>query len=330
MSRWIRITAGFTAFLMLWTTLLGTGISYADELSDEEGRVVRTIVGRDSDGWAVVDIRTVSGDLVILSPVVGREIDLDEGLHFSMFQGPSEFNRRAPIPVLATSVPGFQAAIFLKRPSGKYAVRIEFTTANKTRFRTISLKENDVKRIREYVEHFDQIQRGEYKIHGRKTQIEEDAEYPKLTDEAVSFETRVPRFVLARRIDGTVMLKDGKEIKGELVPVFDEGSILIESDFTTHSIPAENIVRIRTAGNKSSSAMRGAVRATFGGAISGALTGALAAWQSNGDVKEWMIFGTIFFGIAGFLTGLATGIGRGHSSEDIVLGPVDEDGDEGK
>ena len=104
MSRWIRITAGFTAFLMLWTTLLGTGISYADELSDEEVRVVRTIVGRDSDGWAVVDIRTVSGDLVILSPVVGREIDLDEGLHFSMFQGPSEFNRRAPIPVLATAV----------------------------------------------------------------------------------------------------------------------------------------------------------------------------------------------------------------------------------
>jgi hypothetical protein len=60
----------------------------------------------------------------------------------------------------------------------------------------------------------------------------------------------------------------------------------------------------------------------LGSAVSGALTGALAAWQSNASVKEWTVFGTLFFGAAGFLTGLATGIGGGRSSEDIVLGPV--------
>ena len=330
MPRWIRITSGCTAFLMLWTTLL-SGFSYAQKSNEEDaGQVVRTIVGRGSDGWAVVDIRSVTGNVVVLSPVVGAEIDLDEGLAFSMFQGPSDFNRRAEIPVLAISVPGFQKALFLKRPNGKFGIRIEYTTARKTNFRTIPIKEVDLKRIREYVENFDQIQKGEYKVHKKKTAIEEGAEYPKETEQTVTFETQRPRFVLARRLDGSLILKDGKEIKGEFIPVYDEGSIRIESDFTSHTIPVENIDRIRTSGNKSSSAMRGAVRTMLGSAVSGALTGALAGWQSNADVKEWTIFGTLFFGAAGFLTGLTTGIGRGRSSEDIVLGPVTDidDGNE--
>ena len=330
MSRWIRFTAGFTAVLMLWATVLGTGISYAEETPDQEDEAIRTIVGRGSKGWAVVDIRNVSGKLIILSPVVGREIDLKEAVRFSMFQGPSEFNRRALIPVLATSISGFKEAIFLERSNGKRVVRIEFTVANKTRYRTMPLKENEVKRIREYVENYDRIQQGDYKIHRTKTQIEEGAEYPKLTDEVVSFETRVPRFVLARRVNGSLTLKDGEEITGEFVPVFDEGSILIESDFTTHSIPIENIERIRTMGNKSSSAMRGAFRTAFGSAITGALSGAFAAWQSNGDVKDWALFGTIFFGAAGFIMGLARGVSTGHSSEDIVLGPVHKTADDSK
>jgi hypothetical protein len=227
-------------------------------------------------------------------------------------------------------VPGFQKALFLKRPNGKFGIRIEYTTARKTNFRTIPIKEVDLKRIREYVENFDQIQKGEYKVHKKKTAIEEGAEYPKETEQTVTFETQRPRFVLARRLDGSLILKDGKEIKGEFVPVYDEGSIRIESDFTSHTIPVENIDRIRTSGNKSSSAMRGAVRTMLGSAVSGALTGALAGWQSNADVKEWTIFGTLFFGAAGFLTGLTTGIGRGRSSEDIVLGPVTDidDGNE--
>jgi hypothetical protein len=324
MSKWSRATAGFTAALMLWSSVLSVSAAYAEE--PNEGEVVRTIVGRDSNGWAVVDIRTVTGQVVILSPVVGRGIDLDESIKFSMFQGPSEFNRRAPIPVLAASVPGFKEALFIKRGEDRYGVRIKFSSANKTKFRTLSLNETDVKRIREYVENFAEIQRGEYKIHRSDTKIEDVAEYPKLTDEAVSFETRVPRFVLARRVNGQVTLTDGLEIRGELVPVFDEGSILIDVDFATRSVPVDDIHRIRTSGNKSSSALRGAVRTGIGSALSGALTGALAAWQSNADVKEWTVFGTIFFGAAGFLTGLATGIGSGASSEDFVLGPLGKSG----
>lgn len=330
MKRWIRFTSNITAFLMFWTTLIGSGLSFAEEEKDEKDRssFVRTIVGRDTNGWEVVDVRNNSGNVVILSPVVGRDIDLDESINFSMFQGPSEFNRRAEIPVLGTSVPGFQKAIFLKRSNGKFGIGIEYTTARKTNFRTIALKEVDLKRIREYVENWDQIQTGDYKIHKRDTAIEEDAEYPKVTDESVYFETRRPRFVLARRMDGSLTLKDGKEISGEFVPVFEEGSILIESDFTSHSIPVENIQRIRTIGNKSSSAMKGAVGTALGSAVSGALTGALAAWQSNGSVKEWTIFGTVFFGSAGFLTGLLRGASGGRSSEDIILGPVGDLADE--
>ncbi|MEE2754778.1 MAG: hypothetical protein VX910_12400 [Candidatus Latescibacterota bacterium] len=331
MKRWIRFTSSITAFLILWTTLLGSGLTFAQEEKDEKDQllVVRTIVGRDTNGWEVVDVRNNSGNVVILSPVVGRDIDLDESIKFSMFQGPSEFNRRAEIPVLGTPVPGFQKAIFLKRSNGKFGIRIEYTTVRKTNFRTIRLKEVDVQRIREYVENWDQIQNGDYKIHNRDTAIEEGAEYPKVTDESVSFETRRTRFVLARRMDGSLTLKDGKEINGEFVPAFDEGSILIESGFTSHSIPVENIQRIRTVGNKSSSAMKGAVGTALGSAVSGALTGALAAWQSNANVKEWTIFGTVFFGSAGFLTGLLRGASGGRSSEDIILGPVGDLADEG-
>ncbi len=326
--RWIRFTAAFTAALVFWSTILGTGVSFAEAPEESEGQVIRTIVGRDTNGWAVVDIRTVTGEVVILSPEVGREVGLEEAIKLSVFQGPSEFNRRAPIPILGTSVPGFREAIFIKRQSGRYGVRIEFRSADKIRFRTIRLEETDVSRIREYVEHFEEIQRGEYRIHKRDTQIEEGSEYPKLTDETITFETRVPRFVLTSRMDGSLTLKDGQELKGEFVPLYDEGSILIESDFRSHTVPVENIQRIRTSGNKSSSAMRGAVRTALGSAVSGALTGALAAWQSNGDVKEWMIFGTLFFGAAGFITGLTTGIGRGRSSEDIELGPIGDTMDE--
>lgn len=327
MSRWMRFTSGLTAFAMLFTTLAGT--VYTQEQPAKKPEAVRTIVARDAgSGWAVVDVRTVHGKVVVLSPVVGREIDLDESIKYSMFQGPSEFNRRALIPALAASVPGFTEAVFMERPGGRHAVKISFTAADRTLHRTIPLKGNDLKRIREYVENFDAVQSGDYKIHKSKTKIPDDAEYPKVTDEDVSYETRVPRFVLSGRLDGQVVLTDGDEISGEFVPVFDEGSILIESDFTSHRVPVENIDRIRTSGNKSSSAMRGAVRTMLGSALSGALTGALAAWQQNADVKEWMVFGTVFFGAAGFLTGLATGIGRGRASEDIVLGPIEQKSDE--
>ena len=331
MSRWIRITAGCTAVMMLWTTLLGTGITYAAEPDEDAAQTVRTIVGRDaSSGWAVVDIKQFTGTVIELSPVVGREIDLEEAIKFSMFQGPSEFNKRVPIPEIAASVPGFQQAIFVKRSNDRYGVRIEFTTARKAQFRTIPLKENDVKRIREYVEHFDDIQKGDYKVHRKNTTVADGDTYPKLTDEEIMFETQVPRFVLSRRLDASLTLKDGQEVKGELVPVFDEGSILIEADFSTRTIPVENIQRIRTDGNKSSSAMRGAVRTGLGSALSGALSGALAAWQSNADVKEWTVFGAFFFGTAGFLTGLFTGIGSGRSSEDFVLGPLGATGNDKK
>ena len=330
MSRWIRVTAGMMAAMMLWTTLLGGGVTFAQEKQDESADAVRTIVGRDNQGWAVVDIRQVSGQVVALSPVVGASIDLDEAIRLSMFQGPSEFNRRVPLPVLAASVPGYKEAVFFKRSEDKYGIRFTFTAGNKTRYRTMPLKENDIKRIREYVENFDAIQKGDYKIHRSKTQIEEGAEYPMLTDRMVSFETQVPRFVLSRRLDGSLELKDGKTLEGELVPVYDEGSILIDVDYSTRTIDVEDIKRIRTSGNKSTSAMRGAVMTGIGSAISGALSGALAGWQSNGDVKEWTLFGAFFFGTAGFVTGLLRGAGSGRSSEDIVLGPLGEDGRGGK
>lgn len=293
--------------------------------SDEEdvgpgGRVDRSVIEREEGGWEVVDTRTVTGKVVVLSPAVGPEIDLEESIRFSVFHGPSLFNERSRARFLASSVPGYQEAMFMTRGEDRYAVRFAFSSAGETRYRMLRVKLEDLKKAREYIEHFDEIRSGTYKIQ-KKSVIPKDAEYPKVIAEDISFETKVPRFTLVRRLDGGLTLRDGRELDGEILPALEDRHILIEKGIDTQRIPIELIESIRTTGNKGSSAMRMAVQNGIGGAMTGALLGALAAWQSDGDVGNFVIFGSTIFGAVGFMTGFISGVGSGLGARQIPLDP---------
>lgn len=284
------------------------------------GRVDRSVIEREEGGWAVVDTRTVTGKVVVLSPAVGPEIDLEESIRFSVFHGPSLFNERSRARFLAASVSGYQEAMFMTRGEDRYAVRFAFSLAGETRYRMLRVKVEDMKKAREYIEHFDEIRAGTYKIQ-KKTVIPNDAEYPKVTAEDISFEIKVPRFTLVRRLDGGLTLRDGRELDGEILPALEDRHILIETGFDTQRISIENIESIRTTGNKGSSAMRTAVRNGIGGAMTGALFGVLVAWQSDGDVGNFAVFGSTIFGAVGFMTGFISGAGSGRGARQILLDP---------
>jgi hypothetical protein len=181
---------------------------------------------------------------------------------------------------------------------------------------------NELRRLREYIENFDEISKKKYKLASEST-IEEDAEYPKFTDEEISYEERRPRFGLGRRLPGGVILKDGEKVQGELVPAFEDGKILIQTDIDIRRVSVENIERVFIKGARSSAAIGTAVGGGLGGMATGALIGALAAWQSGGDAKETAIFAGLLFGAIGFLSGFFRGASRGRGNREFVLGPVE-------
>lgn len=334
MDRLYRIVSASLAAAMLLMSVLPTAASAqrqqrergddGTEFDEGGGTIVRAVVEREEGGWSIMDTRTVTGKVVILSPVVGPEIDLDEGVRFSMFQGPSEFNRLARVRFMALSVPGFRNAVFITRSEGRYAVRIEFTSGDEVRHRVVRISEDDLRKAREYVENFRDIRRRSYKIE-KKSKIGDDAEYPKLTEEDITFETSFPRFVLSRRIDGGLILKDGRTLDGELVPSFDDGQILLQQGYDTLRIPVDNIESIRTSGSRSSTAARRAFTSGIGGIFTGALIGALITWQGGGDIGSNVLIGSAIFGTAGFVTGFVTGAGQGRSARLIPLDPPSRD-----
>ncbi len=303
----------------------------AGEKVEEKTRGVRTIVGQGDEGWTIVDIRQVMGKLVLVSPMIGREIDLTESNRFAMFHGRNAFNQKVDLRLFDIAVPGFQSAMFLQRSNGKPGVKIRYRSGPKLYDRMFPMRgEDDLRRVREYIEHFEEIQKGDYKL-GKQPRIEADAEYPKYTDEEITFETRVTRFGLARRAMAQVVLKNGEKVQGELIPFYEDGQILVETDLNARRIAVEEIDRLRLLGDRGAGAVGAAFRIGFGSAISGALMGALAAWQAGGDPGRTAVYvGTIFGGI-GFLSGLLTGSRRRTRSREFVLGPLpagrDQQGD---
>ena len=294
----------------------------AGEETGERG-AVRTIVSR-GEGWAVVDIRTMSGKLVIVSPVVGREIDFEESNRFAIFHGRNTYNRGIELSLLDVGVPGFESAVFLDRDGEKAGVRIRFRSGPTIESRMVPLEgPDDLRKTREYIEHFSEIKKGAYEI-GKKSRIEPDAEYPKTTDELISFEQRVPRFALLARTPGRVALKNGDQISGEFVPFYEEDRILLQTEYDAHQIAVEDIQRLILQGNRGSWAAREAVAGALGGAATGALLGALSAWQSGGSVREWTTFCAAFFAAAGFVAGAMRGARSAQGYEEFVLGPLPE------
>ena len=331
-----KFVALITVVCLVWGSFVSTGAVWAqggrapgeqedplDSADDaEETGAIRTIVGLPDQGWSVVDIRQVKGKLVVLSPLVGREIDLAESNRYAMFHGRSNYNQRVNLRILDLSVPGFQSAVFLMRSSGKPAVRIQYRSGPKIESRSFPLKDdNSLRLIREYVERFDDIRAGNHSL-GKESTIEADAEYPMHTQEEIAFEVRRPRFGVRSRIRGELVLKDGSTVKGEFVPVYEDGRVLIETGIDTRRVPVTEIDRLRTLGDRGSGAMKTAVMAGIGGAASGALMGALAAWQAGGDVRRTAVFVGAIFGGVSFIFGLLRGSRSARGSTEFVLGPL--------
>ena len=318
-----KLVALLTALCLVWNSLALVESAWAAESKQKERpAAMRTIAGLGEEGWAIVDVREVEGTLVVISPAVGREIDMEERNRFDLFHGPNVANQRINLPMLRMGIPGFQSAVFMKRKNGKPAVRITFRSGRELRSRTIPLRGEDaLRRIREYIEHFDEIWKGEYTL-GKKSSIEADADYPQVTEEELSFEDRIPRFSVRRRMPAQVVLKGGDRLRGDLMSIYEDDTLLMESDLDTRRIPVAEIDRLQFMGAKGSAAMEQAILSGVGGAATGALVGALSAWQVGGDVKGTAILAATIFGVAGFITGLMRGAGSTRGSREFVLGPV--------
>ena len=318
---------------LLWTSLVGAGQTWAAESGAEDAKkaekdgedrpkTTRTIEALEDAGWAIVDVRQIEGNLVVLSPLVGPEIDLEESNRYSLFQGRSVYNERVPLRLLDMAIPGIQTASFLKSGE-RVMVRIRYRSGPKIANRTVPVGDEDaLRRLREYVEHFDEVRKGEYKI-GFESKLPEDAEYPRYTDRKISFEERRPRAGITRRLRGGVVLKDGERIEGQLLPEYDDGTILVQSGLDARRVPVDDIDRVLFLRGRRSTKLGTAVRMGVGGAVSGALVGAFAGWQSNSPVKDTAILFGAISGAIGFFTGLFRSSG-GPGKREFVLGPVDD------
>lgn len=292
-----------------------------EEASDEQ--FIRTIASSGSDGWTIVDVRRIDGTQIILSPAIGSEIDLEESNRYALFQGGTTYTSKVDLSLLKVGVSGFQSAVFMKQENGRLALKIEYRSGPRIETRLIPIKsDNELRKLREYVEHFNEVIKGEYTI-SDSSAVALDAEYPKYTDHAITFEERRPRFPVRFRMPGHVTLKDGKKLKGEFVPVFEDGQILIETDLTIQKVKVDDITQVKFYGERGSNAFGQAIIQGIGGAAMGALTGAFAAWQANANVKETAVWAAAIFGVFGFVTGLIRGAKATQSGETYDLGPIE-------
>ena len=292
-----------------------------------EDRGVVTIVGGgfrgDDEGWSIVRRTPVAGRVIVVSDKVGPEIDLTERNFYGMFQGETIY--KSPL-LMAVQVPvdGFKSATFVQLPDSVVGIKITYGIGDSLRSRLMRLRnKKTLNYVKDYVEHFDEINRGTYKIN-KNTPVDTTAAYPLYTDQQTTFQETVPFYHVFRRANVVVTRKDGQQVHGEVIPAFDGTSIMVETDVETQKIPKDDISKIRfTAGFKGSRMLSTAFKLAFSGALTGALIGALAAWQSNGDVGGTVLWASSILGAAGFVSGLWSG-GRnpGDVSGEFTLGPV--------
>ena len=88
------------------------------------------------------------GKTVVVSERVGKIIDLEERNHFKMF----------------SAAKGFQFAVFLQNPDGSYVAKITYEENGVTKERHRVLTREELLNIQEYLDNFEDIQRGTYSI----------------------------------------------------------------------------------------------------------------------------------------------------------------------
>lgn len=88
--------------------------------------------------------------IVIVSPRVGKEIDLDERRRFGMF----------------LSLSGFERAVFFQTPDSAYYASIELTGTDKSRADTcIEFSKGVMRQLAERIDHYEGLLAGTYKMH---------------------------------------------------------------------------------------------------------------------------------------------------------------------
>ena len=284
--------------------------SYSSAIADSERR--REVRSWDEGQWAVVDIEKVTGTVVVLSPVVGQEIDFEERNRFGIFSGETVYNNKQKMSVLKTPVTGFQSAVFLKFSNEKYGVRVTFRNEMGVQHRLLHIADHDeMVRLRDYVEH---AAGGEKEV----------TAYPLVTDEQVLFETVRPRFRPQHRVRGQLVLADGEKVKGELLPVMEEGMMLVDTKKGFRRVDVLDVQQVGIGGRGATGVVSKTVQGGVYYGVMGGVSGLMAGLFYEGvSAKEQMMFGAILGASVGGFFGFLDGLFSLKASKTFHLGSLD-------
>lgn len=248
------------------------------------------------DRWAVVTVGEVTGIVVVVSPTVGREIDFDEGNQLGVFQGVTEYTKHYSMPTLTQPVAGFQSAVFLKLADGQYGICVTFRDEAGTRCRLLHIRDvKELNRIRDYIHWISDTQAAQ--------------DYPLVTDEKVTYEVISPVYRAYERLQVKMALADGEQIKGELLPMMEDGQMLIDTPLGFRRIKMDAINQIRIASRGGKRIVTGTIRNGLKYSILGGFTGLLAGWYFEGlSAKDELMIGALLGGTVGASIGFLDGL----------------------
>ena len=248
------------------------------------------------DRWAVVTVREVTGTVVIISPAVGREIDFDEGNQLGVFQGVTEYTKHHNMPTVTQLIAGFQSAVFLKLADDQYGICVTFRDEAGTHCRLLHIRDTEeLNRIRDYIHWISDVQA--------------IPDYPMVTDEKVTYKIISPVYRAYERLQVKMALADGEQIKGELLPMMEDGQMLINTLLGFRRVKIDEIDQIRIAPRGGKRIVTRTIRNGLKYSIVGGLTGLLAGWSFEGlSAKDEMLLGTLLGGTVGASIGFLDGL----------------------
>ena len=121
-----------------------------------------------------------------------------------------------------------------------------------------------------------------------------------------------------------VTLKNGAQVRGELVAVKPDSLLLLGLDAKDSSVPLGDIATVRIV--KRSKAWQGLLYGVVPGTVAGAIFGATAADDDMAALAAFMC--GVVFGAASGLVGLAAGMAAGMDTELVLAGLSDAETDE--
>ena len=267
------------------------------------------------DRWAVVTVGEVTGTVVIVSPAVGREIDFDEGNQLGVFQGVTEYTKHHNMPTLTQLVAGFQSAVFLKLSDDQYGICVTFRDEAGTRCQLLPIRDvEELNRIRDYIH--------------RMAVVHDAPNYPLVTDEEVTYKIISPVYRAYERLQVKMALTDGEQIKGELLPMMEDGQMLINTPLGFRRIKVGSIDQIRIASRGGKRMVTGTIRNGLKYGILGGITGLLAGWSFESlSAKDEMLLGTLLGGTVGASVGFLDGLMSVERARTFRFGRGNADGE---